>query len=520
MQVSRLLPAICTANRGRIRRVKCGEEKPHCARCTSTGRKCDYAEFAKPAVARVLPVFSAVSRERRAYEYYFFHAAPSLSDALDLEFWRGTVLQICGSEPAVWDAVVALSAFYEHPTSSEGESTYQIERTDRLSRPKSRSHREALVWYSRSLSRIQDQIKRGVADYAVALVSCVLFICIEVLQGNVKSALMLYHQATQLMASATESVSKRLETTIAAILLRVGTISVIVDGNSPLPKQSLPSSHTFTRLSDARSALYALVADWKKFDLDCLAIRTAQRPISDADYLRPRQRALERDLLSWDRQFQTLPEVIQYNRKTNPSSEHRGIIAALSMTYLSILTLTRTGLSTSESCYDAYEADFAKIISHTPAALSATTASGNQPPFTFDMGTGMSLLITIMKCRSPTIRRQALKLLRQSPERQGMYFSKSASSFLAAVVAVEETGGTCSEEQLSVHNLLNTPGRVPLDNERLFALELIPWETPDGGMGTALQYARRETVGGEMRVVNDMVVRRVNLCRFFKQGEE
>lgn len=468
----------------------------------------------------MLPVYSAVSRERRAYEYYFFHAAPSLSDALDLEFWRGTVLQICGSEPAIWDAVVALSAFYEHPTSSGGEPMHHIERTDRLPRPKSRSHREALVWYSRSLSRIQEQIQRGVADYAVALVSCVLFICIEILQGNVKAALMLYHQATQLMASATESVSKKLETTIAAILLRVGTISVVVDGDSPLPQQSLPGSHIFTSLSAARSALYVLVADWKKFDRDCVAILTAQRPTSDNHHLRPRQQALERDLLSWDRQFQILPEVIQYRNTSNSSSEHRGIIAALSMTYLSILILTRTGLSTSESCYDAYESDFAEIITHAPIALSATTASGNQPPFIFDMGTGMSLLITIMKCRSPTIRRQALTFLRQSPQRQGMYFSQSASNFLAAVVAVEETGGKCSEEQLAVDNLLNSPGRVPLDSERVFALELVPWETDDGEMGTALQYARRETTNGETRVVNDMVVRRVNLCRFFKQGEE
>lgn len=460
-----------------------------------------------------------MSRERRAYEYYFFHAAPSLSDALDLEFWRGTVLQICGSEPAIWDAVVALSAFYEHPKSSEGEPMYQIERTDRLPRPKSRSHHEALVWYSRSLGKIQEQIKRGVADYAVALVSCVLFICIEVLQGNVKSALMLYHQATQLMASATESVSKRLETSIAAILLRVGTIAIVVDGDSPLPKQSLPSSHTFTTLSDARSALYVLVADWKRSDRDFAMIRTGQRPTSDIDDLQPRQQALERDLLSWDRQFQTLPEVIQY-RNISPSSEHRGIIAALSMTYLSILILTRTGLSTSESCYDAYESDFAEIIAHAPIALSATAASGNQPPFIFDMGTGVSLLITIMKCRSPAIRRQALTFLRQAPERQGMYFSQSASNFLAAVVAVEETGETCSEEQLAVENLLNTPGRVPLDSERVFGLELVPWETSDGEMGTALQYTRRESMDGETRLVNDMVVRRVNLCRFFKQGAE
>ncbi|KAL2824315.1 hypothetical protein BDW59DRAFT_87890 [Aspergillus cavernicola] len=479
----------------KIRRVKCGEEKPHCLRCTSTGRRCDYES--PYSVPRVLSTLSLETKERRAFEYYYFHAAPSLSDALDLDFWRGTVLQICRSQPAVWDAIVALSTLYEHPPPIEGLPTYQIEDTDRLPSPRSESHREALTWYSRSINRVQRQIQRGVADYTVAIVSCVLFICIEMLQGNVKAALMLSQHGAQLMAMAKSESLSQLKT----ILLRVETFAVILNGVNPEPERP-PSSHTvvdaYASLSDARTAFNTLVADWKVFDCDSVVSRSAPADLSPDTLrlLQYRQTALEGSLLAWHRRFRAMH-----------ITDHQGIIATLSMTYRSILILTRTGLSTTESRYDAHEADFTEIITSAPAALAATvTDNGHQPPFTFDMGTRMALIITILKCRSPGIRRQALRFLRQGPPLQGVYLSYFACDFLAAVVAIEEDGPRCSEEELSVSSLLARPGRVPMEHERIFYMHLVPWRAGTGDMRTALKYSRRETVDGEVRVLNEVVV--------------
>ncbi|KAL4912723.1 hypothetical protein BDW62DRAFT_214797 [Aspergillus aurantiobrunneus] len=400
---------------------------------TSTGRKCDYADHAA-RVPRLLSASSAMSRVRRAYEYYFFHAAPSLSDALDLDFWRGTVLRIL--------------------------------------------HRDALVWYSRSLHRLQEQIQRGIVDYAVALVSCVLSICIEILQGNVKAALVLYHQAARLLATGVSG--SNIDAVLAPILRRIGTIAVIINGELPLiDSPPSPRTNTFTSLSDARSALYALVAEWKVFDCDCAVARQLLELHPDTSFLQTRQHSLEGRLLAWHEGLQTV-----------------------------ILILTRTGLSATETCYDAYEADFTEIIGHAPTALSATATAtgGNQPPFVLDMGPVMGLLITSLKCRSPGLRRQVLRLLRQAPPLHGMYFSRSASDFLAAVVAVEESGPDCSEEELSLASLLARPGRFPSDSERVFSLQLLPWRTPHGEMRTALRYSQREIVQDATRIRNDTVV--------------
>ncbi|KAL4960527.1 Zn(II)2Cys6 transcription factor [Aspergillus stella-maris] len=503
----------------KIRKVKCGEEKPACLRCSSTGRKCDFLEVSP---TRALSTTTAESRERRAFEYYFFHAAPSLSDALDLDFWRGTVLQICGSEPAIWDAVVSLSTFYENPPPLGGLPTFQIEDTDRLPQLRSQQHREALHWYSRSLHKLQDQIANGVADHAVALVSCVLFICIEILQGNVKAALVLYHQASQLMGLAAMTVGK-IDPAIMPILQRIGTIAAIVNGGMPLPDRRLKSVSqyaTFRDLAGARAALYAVVVDWKTFDCDAQRA-TQESPVSIPDTdpgldLRLRQVDLERRLLFWHEHFSTMPEVVAYNRGKNQTkplfvdmqAHTHGITASLTMTYQSILILVRTRLATTESCYDEYNNDFAAVVSHAPSALAATksAANGRQPPFVFDMGPGMSLLITVVKCRSPSIRRQALRYLRQAPPLQGMYFSHSASDFLAAIVTVEEMGASCPTDELHLANVLAREGRLPKESERVFQLQIAALRMPSGVMRSALVYTRREVVDGEETVIKEMAV--------------
>jgi len=45
-------------------------------------------------------------------------------------------------------------------------------------------HQEALVWYSRSLAALQRRINQGIADLTISMISCVLFIAIELFQGN------------------------------------------------------------------------------------------------------------------------------------------------------------------------------------------------------------------------------------------------------------------------------------------------------------------------------------------------
>lgn len=105
---------------GRIRKVKCNEEKPECARCSSTGRRCEWFpdplaafESASPAseqdAAGVRQVAELYSNKKvllplptspyldpdqhRSFQYFRQRTAPQLSGVFSGQFWEYVLLQ-------------------------------------------------------------------------------------------------------------------------------------------------------------------------------------------------------------------------------------------------------------------------------------------------------------------------------------------------------------------------------------------------------------------------------------------
>ncbi|THC95841.1 hypothetical protein EYZ11_004668 [Aspergillus tanneri] len=69
------------------------------------------------------------------------------------------VVDVCRREPAVWDAVNAISALFESPNPCL-QPVFLSQSPDEF-RTLHQNHQEALTWYSRSLSNIHMQIGRG-----------------------------------------------------------------------------------------------------------------------------------------------------------------------------------------------------------------------------------------------------------------------------------------------------------------------------------------------------------------------
>lgn len=90
------------------------------------------------------------------------------------------------AEPAVWDAINSISILFESP--EQCSDPVFLRRQNESFHAPSQNQKDALTWYSRSLSNIRLQIDRGSADPYVALITCVLYICVETLQGRVEEA--------------------------------------------------------------------------------------------------------------------------------------------------------------------------------------------------------------------------------------------------------------------------------------------------------------------------------------------
>ncbi|KAF5675556.1 transcriptional regulatory moc3 [Fusarium heterosporum] len=119
----------------RIRRVRCGEEKPVCVRCTSTGRVCDgytsvspfpsplastsksssvtYFDPVNPVADFKLTLPRQNSQEVRSYRYFLEVTAPSLSGSFYADFWLVELPRVCLSDAAIWHAVVSLGSAHE-----------------------------------------------------------------------------------------------------------------------------------------------------------------------------------------------------------------------------------------------------------------------------------------------------------------------------------------------------------------------------------------------------------------------
>ncbi len=118
------------------RRVKCGEERPSCARCLSAGRECSYgiqpkarileSSLQRPASFSTLDLVKARDygtsnpEEVRALQYFLEVVAPSAStyNSRTKDFFAYLIPQVAQSEAAVRHLAVAVAARQESMASS------------------------------------------------------------------------------------------------------------------------------------------------------------------------------------------------------------------------------------------------------------------------------------------------------------------------------------------------------------------------------------------------------------------
>ncbi|KAJ5649073.1 uncharacterized protein N7484_002796 [Penicillium longicatenatum] len=499
------------------RRVRCGEEKPHCLRCTSTGRKCSYISTLAPqridSPPRQLTLFSHQGwRERRAFEYYFHQAGPALSGVLDVAFWRGSVLQICRMEPAIWDAIISLSSLYERPPIHDASPFRLINNPAEVQYT---HHREALIWYSRSLAAVQQRIDHGVADLMVSLISCILFIAIELLQGNRKAAMNLTSQGTQMVVSAMTPLghSSRsrasidraiLISVIKPIFQRLDTWALITGGvpsNVDWSFDNLTLDVHLTSLNEARNVLNGIVAEMKIFNIDTKQHwkYPADRRLRDARNLITRQIQLNECLDQWHRSFLALAT-------SDKDASGSGGTALLLMTYFSVRIEIQTCLDPDQSAYDKFEAEFTQIINHASIAIAATrNPEGYQPPFIFEMGVFLPLFITALKCRFPQLRRQALCLLNQAPPAQGLFMCRPAAHAVAVLVALEEDPSTALNVS-GVSEVLAKPGCIPPLQNRIWEFNVSSDLDSQGRARNWLHFSLRDFGQDEIRFTQNVML--------------
>ncbi|KAH8912647.1 hypothetical protein BR93DRAFT_90890 [Coniochaeta sp. PMI_546] len=211
----------------KIRRVKCGEEKPACVRCTSTGRTCDgydkgvpprnrtlefqrSAETAKiefikayqwnEALRSMRPIAADIDgteSEKKFFRRFRLLATDGLTNHVChfTTFWSRVTPQISHQDEAVKHAVIALGAAYQIFQLSPHEQKYEKKHDKALHTGSSDefTHENLEVFtiqqYNKSISKLQRHVGSSSPEsIQVTLICCLAFICLETLRGHHEAA--------------------------------------------------------------------------------------------------------------------------------------------------------------------------------------------------------------------------------------------------------------------------------------------------------------------------------------------
>ncbi|SPQ22550.1 e5e08d0d-3454-4405-aeb2-365dbff5eb0a [Thermothielavioides terrestris] len=430
----------------KIRKVKCDEAKPYCMRCTKTGRRCDGYLDAKSMAQRrrrpAGPVVSAVagrpqasttlfydwasSDERRAFHFFQHVTAPSLSGGLDDAFWRVLVLQICQAEPAVRHAVLAVSSLHEGMVQATMMAPY-ANTEDRSS--------FALYQYNRAIACLLGQMRTVDARPLVPLLTCVLFVCIELMQSKDRESLLHLEQGRQILNQLGRKEPPRsaeidlIKQHLVPMYTRLSLTSLMFGGEPveiPTPLKTLTEvPMVFETIDEVRYALYDFMDECLRFAKKTHSAKLGSIPAEEMRAFEKEQAYLLRKLAKFNVAFSLY-------RSTSSRDAPPGSIALIQIHAHTTFIWVSTALSQRETVFDDYVDTFSAIIPLATDFINSlgtpqTTSEQSRPTantrrftaaFTFEIHIIAPLYFVAAKCRHPIIRRAALDLLRRSPARR------------------------------------------------------------------------------------------------------
>ncbi|TVY30836.1 putative transcriptional regulatory protein [Lachnellula hyalina] len=467
----------------RKRRIKCDEQKPSCYHCIRSGWRCDGYSNIQPEgatspksdtlvsvsspqtsspVSSISLHLEGTARQRRSFNFFLEFTAPHLCapEALTDEFWKTLLLRTAHHEPVVKHAIIALGALHE---------TFEKDGFD------SGDKEFAVSQYIRALELMvkPESKKRNGLSVDVALITCVLFVCFEILRGNHVSALshidggakiLREHQdggspsGSNNQSALTESstpyvpvstlhlIFSRLDLQASQItydrprrLMDPFLYPIMNSSNTSTitspPSLQLPTDFTsldeaVAALSDIGTSIIYAVQAMTGPDITLLKLAPFGPQLTLSLSLIASSALLRLKL--WDQAFARL-DISPYNEDA---------IHALKIkrTFTFMCLSIDTSQLSNEEQWDNFKPQFETIMKHAEALLT-TRDSKPKRLFTLDGSALTPLFFLATKCRCPILRRRGIALLRNNDRQEGIWNSRLMAMAAQRIMEIEESGG-------------------------------------------------------------------------------
>lgn len=455
----------------RIRKIKCDEAQPSCNRCTSTGRICDgYGIWSsgRDADSRrsirpkahddvaLHPVYftalAASEEERSCFEWFKCRTTKKVQGAFIWYFWDTLVVQVSSSEPAVLHAALALSSV--HRLNGVEDTIRNVKIRDSIP---DKQEEFTLRQYTKAIGHLQPHFSaKDMASIRVALITCALFICLDLFRGHYTTALAHLHSGLKLLRNIRNysgmwdeglmvptSSGEPIDDWIAETFFRLHLQARLFNQGSSYPRVLLkPVEYEvmpikFQSMYQARKHLDRLLEE-----IVYLTERGKLQGWSTDEMTRPeivdRQSFLQETLTSWF-------DIYKASRASliaefDGPVHGKFVYDLLHLYHIMAIIMAHACLwPTCESIFDLHADNFMSMITIAITLRRAPSSDSNgMSRSVADMAWIPPLYYIAIKCRIHRIRLHAIKLLRSSSHKEGIWDGAISACIAQKVMETEE----------------------------------------------------------------------------------
>lgn len=376
-------------------------------------------------------------------QYFTLHAPSSLGGILDAKFWTVVVPRVSYSWESVRYALMALSALIRYQN-----TTKVYHSNDQISSRLAYDREHILTGvrlYSKALKHAAEDITEHSGRRDIAGLTCVIFFCIECIQGHYIEAARIFQHAQNVLAPARQSStgayyqSAELTLTVVRMFSRIRlamslrNLISVSDTRASIISESLDNRFTGTHydVCTARAELNEIMAESHSLWLYSLHLGDEG---TDTCTQKRRDNLFAR-LQSWQERSIGLLDT----ELCLPGSYEHQASHILWCHYWLICIWLDCALSDSETIFESHLETFRNIVRFAaelirtktsklaamPEGWSDDTVAGAglsayaSFPFQLETGVLLPLYMTACNCRCPSLRQEALFWLRQGPAQEG-----------------------------------------------------------------------------------------------------
>lgn len=405
-------------------------------------------------------VLASSSKEMGYLEWFRCRTAVKLPGSFATGFWKTLLFQATLDEPAVLHAVLAISSVHKRGTlAAENHSE-----PDDIACEQEHFTAQQFV---KATHHLQPHfVTRDKASFRVALITCALFVCLEMLRGHFKTAQMLLDNGAKILREmqmlsigdngihCLKSCSDPIDESIVEAFSRLYLQEELFRYAYRHPRPILPISRfgspvsvfrsineTWQHLERLLSRIFNLTHQSRKL----VIVRGAG--IQDNPALLVHQQDIRTELIQWLRVFEVYQKPLQGRRSAEEEKCYHLLCAYHTMASIMADTCLAPN---DEMSYDAYTSQFIVLIEQLAHlwTVASITSHVQVPPghavnmswSIIDMGWMPPLYCVATKCRVHRIRLQAIRLLESTFHREGIWDAKTTACVSRKVMQLEERG--------------------------------------------------------------------------------